>query len=54
MLIAISQEKKGMDESAAGSIAEWMKLIGATGMSAALRMRSIARADSPMPLSAAR
>lgn len=32
MLIAISQEKKSMDESAAGSIAEWMKLIGATGI----------------------
>lgn len=32
MLIAIFQEKKSMDESAAGSIAEWMKLIGATGI----------------------
>lgn len=32
MLIAIFQEKKSMDESAAGSIAEWVKLIGATGI----------------------
>lgn len=32
MLIAIFQDKKSMDESAAGSIAEWMKLIGATGI----------------------
>lgn len=32
MLIAIFQEKKSMDESAAGSIAEWIKLIGATGI----------------------
>jgi peptidoglycan hydrolase CwlO-like protein len=32
MLIAISQEKKSMDESAAGSVAEWMRLIGATGI----------------------
>lgn len=32
MLIAIFQEKNSMDESAAGSIAEWVKLIGATGI----------------------
>lgn len=32
MLIAIFQDKKSMDESAAGSIAEWVKLIGATGI----------------------
>lgn len=32
MLIVTFQDKKSMDESAAGSIAEWVKLIGATGI----------------------